>query len=309
MKCAQACALLGDHLEGNLALQVRTEIDEHLHRCAECKRELHELRSTVALLRSLPTPEPPPNLVADVMERIDSGETRIARLPAGFRRVFDPRVAAPLAAGIAGLVLFATMNDGFGTPVDQRLAAISGSSRSASALSTPADAAANRGATRSRIVDRIERRMWEDKPATLPRRAITVKHASAPRSAGFRVQPRLPSTEQNLAIRLFPSNRRGGVGFYGRTDPDPQYLDLDSHIDRAKAQPEVFLAAVGSTDEADRRTFIAPFAARAARRGDGQVVAGRLRRASHPQARSAADLFEQSWRRTHTRPAQPTFSR
>ena len=99
------------------------------------------------------------------------------------------------------------------------------------------------------------------------------------------------------------------MGFYGRTDPDPQYLDLDAHIDRAKEQPEAFLAAIGSADEADRGAFIAPFAARSSQRGDGKVVAGRLRRASHPHARSAADLFDQSWRRSRPQPAEQTFSR
>ncbi len=314
MKCARTRALLGDHLEADLALPVRTEIDEHLRQCAECRRELHELRSTVALLRSLPTPQPPPHLVADVMDRIESGETRIARLSAGFRRIFDPRVAAPLAAGIAGLVLFATMNNGIGMPVEQRSANVLLRPSDTLANPTRVDpglaslALANENAS-SRIQDGIARRIWDDKPATLPGRSTAVEQASAPGSALFHVQPRLTSTEQNLAIRLFRSNQQTGVGFYGRIDPDPQYLDLDEQIDRAKAQPEAFLAAINSSDEADRGAFIAPFAARAARRGDGQVVAGRLRRASHPHARSAADQFEESWHRTQTPPAQPIFSR
>jgi len=307
VKCARASALLGDHLEGDLALADRTEVDEHLRQCAQCKRELHELRSTVALLRSLPTPQPPAHLVADVMDRIDAGETPLARLPVGFRRFFDPRVAALLAAGIAGLVLFATLPNDVGTPVEQR---------SANRRMLPADAVATSVRAESRVANapsqtanRIERRIWDDKPTTLSGRRTAVAQTSAPRSTRFRVQPRLTSTERNVAIRLYGSKQSPGIGFYGRTDPDPQYLDLDAHIDRAKVQPEVFLAAVSNTDEADRGTFIAPFAARAARRGDAQVVAGRLRRASHPQARSAAELFEQSWRRVHPQPDQPTFSR
>jgi hypothetical protein len=315
VKCARATALLGDHLEGDLALAVRTEVDEHLRQCSRCNSELHELRSTVALLRSLPTPQPPADLVADVMNRIDSGETRVARLPAGFRRLFDPRVAAPLAAGIAGLVLFATLPGGVGgLNVGGPNVGAPNDPRSANAVIAQADAVAtsaleDREASRLASADatsRIERSIWEDRPTTLSGRGT---QASASGSTRFRDQPRLSSTERNVAIRLYRSQQSPSIGFYGRTDPDPQYLDLDAHIDRAKVQPEVFLAAVGNTDEADRGAFIAPFAARAARRGDAEIVAGRLRRASHPHARSAADLFEQSWRRARPQPDERTFSR
>lgn len=304
MKCAQARALLGEYLESDLDLPARAQIDEHLVQCAACKCELQELRSTVALLRSLPTPEPPESLISGVMERIDAGETRIARLPIGFRRVFDPRIAAPLAAGIAGLVLFATMNTGLGTPAKHGTpgsgAEIAGSAQD---LATEVLAIATS--------DQIERRLWDDTPVTLPARAFAANQPSATRSAHFRVQPRLASMERNLTIRLNRPKRQTRVGFYGRTDPDPQYLDLDAHIDRVKVQPEAFLSVVSNTDAIDRRTFIAPFAVRAARRGDAQAVAVRLRRTSHPQARLAADQFDESWRRlSQMRSVQPrSYSR
>ena len=96
MKCDQARAQLGDYQEGNLELARRRLVDDHLADCPACSTELGELRSTIALVRSLPTPELSPGFAEAVMQRIDAGETRVTRLPVPVRRILAPRIAAPI---------------------------------------------------------------------------------------------------------------------------------------------------------------------------------------------------------------------
>ena len=68
---------MADYLEGDLHLTKRALFDAHLAACDSCTREFDELRRTVALLRDLPMPEPPPFLAGKVMARIRQGEGRL----------------------------------------------------------------------------------------------------------------------------------------------------------------------------------------------------------------------------------------
>ena len=95
MNCARVCPRLGDHLEGDLDLPTRARIDEHLSDCASCANELRELRLTVAHIRSLPTPTPPPDLADHVMRRIEAGEGRARPISSAIRRLVDPVWVAP----------------------------------------------------------------------------------------------------------------------------------------------------------------------------------------------------------------------
>jgi hypothetical protein len=78
-------------------------METHLEACAPCGSELRELRATVSLLRRLPEPGHPPGLGEAVMARIARAESRPARVRSLLRRAAEPRFAAPLAAGLAGL--------------------------------------------------------------------------------------------------------------------------------------------------------------------------------------------------------------
>ncbi|MFP8874667.1 MAG: zf-HC2 domain-containing protein [Myxococcota bacterium] len=109
---------LTDYLEGELDLDRRTLVDRHLEACEDCSRELAELRHAVFLLRRLPTPEPPPTLVADVVRRIGEGEAQPGVL-FYLRRGWDsfvvalepPRVTAPVIGLAAGLAIVLAMGD------------------------------------------------------------------------------------------------------------------------------------------------------------------------------------------------------
>lgn len=268
MDCAQVCDLLGDHLEGTLELSVRAQLDAHVASCPTCGRELRELRSIVALLRSLPDPPPPSDLVETVMEQV-RGEGRAPVLPLPVRRLFDPRVAAPLAAGISALVLFATMQSGslLGPQV---------------ATDTPAPAL---------IAQQQANEMWSKAPRTLV--------SQVRRPVGL---PRLVAIERTAANRFFrPDDPTLRVGFIGRTDSDPQRLDLNAELDGAMRDPLGFLHRVSQTPEDERGSTVAPLVVLAGRRGDAERVAGRLRAVPHPLADDMAERFEQRHRRVRSR--------
>jgi anti-sigma factor RsiW len=84
----------------------------HLAECPECAEELRELESTVTLLRRLPEVTVPPAFAASVMARVRAGEAEPGGLLRWLRALATPAFAVPLAAGLAGLVLFAGLRDG-----------------------------------------------------------------------------------------------------------------------------------------------------------------------------------------------------
>jgi hypothetical protein len=98
---------LGRHLEGELGTTERRDVERHLAACAACRAEHDELRATVDLLRGLPDPEPPADLVPGVLRRLESAAPAPRR---GFARGWSAVVrgaapAVPIAALAAGLVL------------------------------------------------------------------------------------------------------------------------------------------------------------------------------------------------------------
>ena len=117
MNCEHVRTRIGDHLEGDLELAERARVDDHLAACPACRTELRELRATVALLRGLGDPEQPAGLPEKVIARIDAGEGRPAAWVRGIWRLAEPRVAAALAAGVAGLFVLANLETGI--PRDQ----------------------------------------------------------------------------------------------------------------------------------------------------------------------------------------------
>jgi len=268
VNCARVRSHLGDHLEGDLELQFRARVDEHLGRCASCANELSELRSTVALLRSLPAAQPPTELANAVLQRIGAGEGRMRRSGAVIRHLFDPRVTAALAAGLAGFAIFTSVETSW-------------------VQSPESIAIAPNGVF---VADQNAIDLWETLPPTL----------ATTRS----VQPRLAAIERTAANRFYrPDPRSMVVGFYGRVDPDLQQLDLDEQLDRAKLDPRGFLRQLNEVAEFERRSRVAPLVVRAGRRGDAQVVARRLRDTSHPLANTLAAEFDRKQSNSQQNPS------
>lgn len=101
-------SLTANYLDGELPLADRAQFDGHLDQCDDCSQELAAMRATIKLLRTLPNPEPPTDLVDNVMARIRDGEGQLAwpeRIAEFFSDLTIPRYAMPAVAMAAGLTI------------------------------------------------------------------------------------------------------------------------------------------------------------------------------------------------------------
>ena len=100
MDCQRTEELLSDHLEGSLHQILRSEVDAHLGRCAECRELREALADVVEALRAFPDLAPP----AGLAER--SAALALARFGAP---VVRPALVLPawVQAAAAGFALIA----------------------------------------------------------------------------------------------------------------------------------------------------------------------------------------------------------
>jgi len=107
---------LADYLEGELPIDQRALVDAHLDSCDSCAGEVDEMLQTIRLLRTLPEPEMPPMIAANVMRRIRSGESQLGffgRLGRMLGGVLEPGFVLP-ASAIAAAALVVTVVKCFG---------------------------------------------------------------------------------------------------------------------------------------------------------------------------------------------------
>jgi hypothetical protein len=100
---------MADYLEGDLDLDKRALFDAHLDECAGCSGEVAGMRGTISLLHSLPEPPVPQEMSRQVMRRIRSGEAYpgwLEGLKAVFAPLLEPRILAPVSAGVLVFGLF-----------------------------------------------------------------------------------------------------------------------------------------------------------------------------------------------------------
>jgi hypothetical protein len=102
---------LNDYVDRLLPGQVRAEVAAHLPECPACHEEVRELEATVALLRRLPDPEPPPGLAESVMARVRAGEAEPASWLRSLGQIFQPALTVTATAAVAGLTVFAVARD------------------------------------------------------------------------------------------------------------------------------------------------------------------------------------------------------
>jgi len=90
MNCERAKENMTLHLYGELADDVRYELEQHLGRCPECEREYQHTRQFHSEMNSLPQLEPSASLVAAARIRLHEA-LDTAEQTSGWRRwVFDP---------------------------------------------------------------------------------------------------------------------------------------------------------------------------------------------------------------------------
>ncbi|MGB0620627.1 MAG: anti-sigma factor family protein [Myxococcota bacterium] len=114
MNCADVKKSLPDYLEGDLSLEARARVDTHLDDCEACIVEVAELEQTILLLRSMPEPETPPMIAANVMRRIRAGEsepTWTERLRRGLTGILEPSFMLPASAVAAAALVVVVVQD------------------------------------------------------------------------------------------------------------------------------------------------------------------------------------------------------
>ena len=72
-------ATLNDFADGDLTGRSAEAVRSHLQWCAACREEVRFIRSSGVTIRTLPTPKPPDELLADLL-REDSGHVTILPL-------------------------------------------------------------------------------------------------------------------------------------------------------------------------------------------------------------------------------------
>jgi hypothetical protein len=216
--------------------------------------ELREIREVVSLVRGLPDPEAPEELVQRVMERVAEVESRPWYVAWG--REVAPVVGSALAAGVAGLLFFAALQPG---PLDPF--AISEPKRVAPRAPIHVTATAAGGPSM---------RTRRPSVTSLPPAAVAGPHT------------------------VFFAGAMPGLGLHGAPQGEVAQVNaiergLDRQLNLMLLNPEAFLQRLEGV--LDRESFLARLASRAALRGDAPQVALRLRAAPHQLARPASDQF------------------
>lgn len=114
MNHAEVKKNLADYLEGDLSLERRALVDAHLDTCEECALEVTELEQTILILRSMPEPETPPMIAANVMRRIRAGETEAGffeRLRRRVTGILEPSFMLPASAVAAAAFVVVVVQD------------------------------------------------------------------------------------------------------------------------------------------------------------------------------------------------------
>jgi hypothetical protein len=231
---------------------------------APSAEEERELRAVAALLRDLPDPQPPEDLVARVMGEVRRRESGPRVLRVAFRR-FEPMVATALAAGVGALVLTTAIESGLFPPGEP-----------------PASATGLQPSVAHRVADA------SPVPAARLRRSLDPRSTDpvwvALPGSGMQPGPMLgmtPSTPLGASLGV-PAEAHAS-----RTNPMDRHLDRD--LNSLLLDPPAFYARIQRMEQSDR--FVARLADRAARRGDAAEVALRLRQRSpeHPQTSLLVD--------------------
>ena len=106
MSCRETRAALHDHIEQTLPEARRQVVDAHLETCADCRKELSDLRASLALTRDLDDVEPPPFLAARIMARV-----RAESADAGWlRKLFLRPLRIPAGIAAAVCILFISLS-------------------------------------------------------------------------------------------------------------------------------------------------------------------------------------------------------
>jgi predicted anti-sigma-YlaC factor YlaD len=132
MKCGKAQELFSSYLEKTIQPPMGVAFEQHLAECARCKAAYDRFHATTIVLDELPVVEPPPDLHAVIMSRVEQARReapgRVKWLHFDWQSVFTLRIPAKaLAAGFALLLVFVMAMQL--TPLHSYVAGLSGVQR------------------------------------------------------------------------------------------------------------------------------------------------------------------------------------
>lgn len=139
MKCTKAQELFSSYLENTIQPPMGVALEQHLAECDRCKAEYGRFHATTVVLDELPEVEPPADLHAMIMARIEetrrTAPSRVKWWHFDWQSAFTVRVPAKAIAGVAAaLVAFVGLAQ-FG-PLHTMTASLLGGQK---AVSQPAD--------------------------------------------------------------------------------------------------------------------------------------------------------------------------
>jgi hypothetical protein len=110
MKCMKAQELFSGYLEKTVQPPMGVAFEQHLAECAQCKAEYARFHATTVVLDELPQVEPPPDMHAAIMARVEQARraapSRVGWLHLNWQSAFTLRVPArALAMGVALLLV------------------------------------------------------------------------------------------------------------------------------------------------------------------------------------------------------------
>jgi anti-sigma factor RsiW len=85
LRCDELTERVTDYLEGQLSLANEVDTFLHLRRCSDCRKYLAQMKTTVRLLRQLPTPPSPTEVADQLLARFRRARFTgpVAHLPKG----------------------------------------------------------------------------------------------------------------------------------------------------------------------------------------------------------------------------------
>lgn len=298
MNHAEVHSYMADYLEGDLDLTKRALLDAHLDGCSDCSREFAEMRGTIGLLRGLPSPEPPPFFVENVMRRIREGEGELRwsdRLRDWFQAVATPQIALPATALLVGL-LMATGN--LESDLLSRTLQTRGTQQSAAPISVVQSTSVRPpqvpvtirppavvGAPRLTIAlpiagtGRVSSQVAVNDPGPNPfftrRPARSIRNVvqPLPGSSGLSVRVALPSELAIAQGSAFDTDPQSA----GSSQGERRTRELDERLDRMIRNPAGFSAEFADYSGAEQDLWLEALAERARETGRGQEALAELR--------------------------------
>ena len=111
MRCNKAQELFSSYLEKTIQLPMGVAFEQHLAECVRCRSAYDRFHATTIVLDELPVVEPPPDMHAVIMARVEQARRaapgRVKWLHVDWQSAFTVRVSAKaLAAAAAVLLVF-----------------------------------------------------------------------------------------------------------------------------------------------------------------------------------------------------------